>query len=170
MLDEINRLPVDQFVGRFGFLFDHSPWVVERAATLRPFVDLDHMRAVMMFVVDRASEAERLALLRAHPRLADKVAQAKGLTKESTQEQASLGLDRLSPDDYARFAALNDAYDQRFGFPFIICVRRTDKAGVLAAMEQRLRNDPADERVAALAEIARIVDFRLVDAVVESGA
>lgn len=146
------------FVATFGFLFEHSPWVVERAAVRRPFTDL---HAGLMQPVYDATEAERLALIRAHPELAGKAAIAGELTAESTAEQASVGLDRLTAEEYAQFHALNAAYGARFGFPFVICVRLTDKAGILAAMESRLSNDPATEAATAIAEIGRIVEFRL---------
>jgi 2-oxo-4-hydroxy-4-carboxy-5-ureidoimidazoline decarboxylase len=167
MFDVINALSDAQFVGRFGFLFEYSPWVAARAAGRRPFANAVEMRAAMIAVMAEAREEELLALLRAHPRLADKVAQTRGLTQESAQEQASAGLDRLSPEDYACFHALNEAYDAKFGFPFIICVRLTDKDGILAAMARRLENDHAEEFTAALVEIGKIVDLRLADALAE---
>lgn len=149
-----------EFVTRFGFLFEHSPWVVERAASRRPFADL---HAGLMQVVADASEAEQLALVRAHPELAGKAAIDRTLTAESTAEQASAGLDRLTEAEFARFHELNAAYRARFGFPFVICVRLTDKAGILAAMERRLGNDRESELATALAEVGRIVKLRLED-------
>lgn len=165
MMDEINALSDDAFVARFGFLFEYSPWIVERAVKLRPFTDIDAMHAGLMRVVAEAGEDAQLALLRAHPQLADKVALAEGLTAESAAEQASAGLDRLTPDEFALFHERNMAYFQRFGFPFIICVRLTDKAGILAAMESRLGNSPETELATALNEIGKIVDLRLKEAV-----
>ncbi len=167
MLDVINRLSDAEFVTRFGFLFDHSPWVVARAARHRPFADITAMRAALSAVLTSASEAELLALLRAHPRLADKVAQEKELTQESRQEQASVGLDRLSREDYARFNALNTAYDLKFGFPFIICVRSVDKDRILAAMAKRFDNTRETEFAVAVAEIVKIVELRLTDTLME---
>ncbi len=167
MLDEINQLSEAQFIARFGFLFDHSPWVMARAARHRPFADITAMRAAMLAVLTNASEAELLTLLRAHPRLADKVTQEKELTQESRQEQASVGLDRLSREDYARFNALNTAYDLKFGFPFIICVRSVDKDRILAAMAQRLENTREAEFAAAVTEIGKIVELRLADTLTE---
>ncbi len=110
---EIMALPDTDFVERFGFLFEHSPWVVERAAGQRPFADL---HAGLMQVVADATDAERLALVRAHPELAGKAAIDGNLTTESAAEQASAGLDRMTPEEYARFHALNAAYGERFGF------------------------------------------------------
>jgi 2-oxo-4-hydroxy-4-carboxy-5-ureidoimidazoline decarboxylase len=160
-MDGINALDRPGFVARFGFLFEHSPWIVEQAADQRPFADLGQMHAALMKVVAEASAEDQLALLRAHPRLADKVA----MTAESVSEQASAGLDRLSREEFERFHALNAAYDRRFGFPFIICVRLTDKAGILAAMEKRLANPEEMELATALEEVGKIVWLRLKDAV-----
>lgn len=154
----ITDLSDDAFIARFGFLFEHSPWVVERAARRRPFADL---HAGLMKVVADASEEDQLALVRAHPELAGKAAIDRSLTPESSAEQASVGLDRLTEVEFERFHTLNATYRARFGFPFVICVRLTDKAGILAAMERRLRNDPAVEFATALAEIGQIVRLRL---------
>ena len=163
MMDEINALSDEAFAVRFGFLFEHSPWIVERAAANRPFADIDTMHAALMQVVAEAGEDAQLALLRAHPQLADKVAIAKGLTAESAAEQASAGLDRLSPAEFETFHVLNAAYFERFGFPFIVCVRLTDKAGILNAMAERATHSPEAERATALSEVAKIVRLRLED-------
>ncbi|WP_174273309.1 2-oxo-4-hydroxy-4-carboxy-5-ureidoimidazoline decarboxylase [Sphingomonas bacterium] len=141
-------------------LFEHSPWV-EARADARPSSGDRH--ADLMAVLYAAAPAEQLALIRAHPELAGKAAVDRTLTQASAAEQASAGLDRLSPEDYAHFHALNAAYRERFDFPFIICVRLTDKAGILRAMESRLANDRDTEIAAALAEIGRIVRLRLED-------
>jgi 2-oxo-4-hydroxy-4-carboxy-5-ureidoimidazoline decarboxylase len=162
----IMELPDADFATRLGFLFEHSPWVVERAAARRPFADL---HAGLMQVVADASDAERLALIRAHPELAGKAAIDRTLTKESTAEQASVGLDRLTEAEFARFHALNAAYRERFGFPFIVCVRLTDKAGILAAMEGRLANSREAEVATAIEEIGKIVRLRLADWQAEHG-
>ena len=147
------------FVDRYGDLFEHSPWVVERAADRLPLEDL---HAGLMQVVHDASPEEQLALIRAHPELAGKAALA--LTEASAAEQASAGLDRLSQAEFDRFHALNAAYRDKFGFPFIICVRLTDKAGILAAMERRLGNDRDTEIATAIHEIGEIVRLRLESA------
>ena len=157
-LAEVNALDEAAFVARFGALFEHSPWVVERAAALRPF---DELLGGLMSAVYRASPEEQLALIRAHPELAGKAAIDRTLPDASAAEQASAGLDRLTPAEYARFHALNHAYSARFGFPFIICVRLTDKAGILAAIEDRLQNDRAAEISTALGQIGEIVRLRL---------
>ena len=146
------------FVERYGALFEHSPWVVERAAERLPLPDL---HAGLMQVVHDATPEEQLALIRAHPELAGKAAVDGSLTEASAAEQASAGLDRLSQAEFEHFHALNAAYREKFGFPFIICVRRTDKAGILAAMGRRLANDRDTEIAAALDEIGEIVRLRL---------
>jgi len=153
-----NSLPKEEFLARYGHLFEHSPWVVERAEASRPFDDLFEG---LMEAVHDATPEEQLGLIRSHPELAGKAAIAKELTAESTAEQASAGLDRLTPEEYDRFHDLNRAYRERFGFPFVICVRRTDKAGILEAMQSRLGNERGDEVRAALEEIGEIVRLRL---------
>lgn len=141
-------------------LFEHSPWVEQRANAGPTSGD---RHADLTAVVAAATLEDQLALIRAHPELAGKAAIDKTLTDASAAEQASAGLDRLSEAEYARFHALNAAYKARFDFPFIICVRLTDKAGILAAMEQRLGNDRDTEIAAALAQIGEIVRLRLED-------
>ena len=141
-------------------LFEHSPWV-EARADARPSSGDRH--ADLMAVVRDAPLEEQLALIRAHPELAGKAAVDGKLTQASAAEQASAGLDRLTQAEFDRFHALNAAYREKFGFPFIICVRLTDKAGILAAMERRLANDRDTEIATALAEIGEIVRLRLKD-------
>ncbi|MBH0114942.1 2-oxo-4-hydroxy-4-carboxy-5-ureidoimidazoline decarboxylase [Novosphingobium sp. YJ-S2-02] len=141
-------------------LFEHSPWVEARADAAPSSGD---RHADLMAVVHAASEAEQLALIRAHPELAGKAAIDRTLTDASSAEQASAGLDRLTPEEYEAFHALNAAYRERFGFPFIICVRLTDKAGILAAMRARLANDRASEIATAIDQIGEIVRLRLED-------
>lgn len=116
-----------------------------------------------MTIVQAATPEEQLALIRAHPELAGKAAIDRTLTEASAAEQASAGLDRLTPEEFQRFHDLNAAYRARFDFPFIICVRLTDKAGILAAMERRLDNDRDAEIATAIAQIGEIVRLRLGD-------
>ncbi len=160
-IEEINALERPAFVARFGFLFEYSPWIVEQAWDRRPFADFDAMQDALMEVVAESPPESQLGLLRAHPQLARKVA----MTAESTAEQASAGLDRLSREEFDLFHRLNDAYNAKFGFPFIICVRLTDKAGILSAMDARLHNSSEREMATALEEVGKIVDLRLKDAV-----
>ena len=139
-------------------LFEHSPWVEARAEA-RPSSGDRH--ADLMAVVHEATREEQLALIRAHPELAGKAAVDGMLTGASAAEQASAGLDRLTQAEFDHFHALNAAWRDKFGFPFIICVRLTDKAGILAAMERRLGNDRETEIATALDEIGKIVRLRL---------
>ena len=141
-------------------LFEHSPWVEQRADASPSSGD---RHADLMAVVREATPDEQLALIRAHPELAGKAAVDGSLTEASAAEQASAGLDRLTQDEFDRFHALNADYRQKFGFPFIICVRLTDKAGILAAMERRLANDRATEIATAIEQIGEIVRLRLKD-------
>jgi 2-oxo-4-hydroxy-4-carboxy-5-ureidoimidazoline decarboxylase len=141
-------------------LFEHSPWVEERADA-RPSSGDRH--ADLMAIVHEASPEEQLALIRSHPELAGKAAVGGSLTEASAAEQASAGLDRLTQAEFDRFHALNASYRNKFGFPFIICVRLTDKAGILAAMERRLANDRDAEIATALGQIGEIVRLRLED-------
>jgi 2-oxo-4-hydroxy-4-carboxy-5-ureidoimidazoline decarboxylase len=148
----------DAFIAAYRELFEHSPWVVERAADLP---DTGDLHARLMKAVYGATPDEQLGLIRAHPELAGKAAIDRTLTDASTAEQASAGLDRLTPAEFDRFHTLNAAYRETFGFPFIICVRKTDKAGIIRAMEDRLGHDRAIEFATALDEIGEIVRLRL---------
>ena len=147
----------------YGHLFEHSQWVVERAWARRPFADAQALHAAFIEVIAAADVAERLNLVRAHPKLADKGAVAAGLTASSASEQSGAGLDRLTCEEYRTFQALNTAYDGRFGFPFIICVRLHDKAGILAALRERLVRTPEEELAEALTQIGLISRLRLGD-------
>jgi 2-oxo-4-hydroxy-4-carboxy-5-ureidoimidazoline decarboxylase len=155
-----------QFLTVYGHLFEHSPWVVERAHAHAPFADAAALHGAFLRVLADASEAEQLALARAHPQLADRAAIAEGLTADSAAEQASAGLDRLSAEEFEAFHAYNHAYLERFGFPFIICVKLHDKADILAAMRERLNHDAELELRQALTEIGLISRLRLADVVV----
>jgi 2-oxo-4-hydroxy-4-carboxy-5-ureidoimidazoline decarboxylase len=150
----------DEFVTTFGHLFEHSPWVVERAWDKRPFPDERALHGAFMAVVAEAGRPEQLALIRAHPELGMK---AVDLTEASDSEQSGAGLKHLREAEFERFAALNAAYRGKFGFPFIICVRQHSKTSILAAFEQRLLNDEAAETSRALAEIGAITFLRLND-------
>jgi 2-oxo-4-hydroxy-4-carboxy-5-ureidoimidazoline decarboxylase len=164
-LAQINAMDEAAFTAALGFVFELSPWVVARAHAARPFATREVLHGAMTAVLAAAPEADRLALIRAHPELAGKAAIDRTLTAESLSEQAGAGLDRLSEAEFARFHALNAAYGARFGFPFIICVRLNDKASILAAMARRLAHDRAEEIDEAIAQIGLISRLRLFDAV-----
>jgi 2-oxo-4-hydroxy-4-carboxy-5-ureidoimidazoline decarboxylase len=152
-----------RFVALYGHLFEHSPWVIERAWDKRPFADAGALHAALLQVLAEAAPSERVALVRAHPQLADKAAIAQGLTESSAAEQASAGLDRLTAEEYATFHALNRAYRDRFGFPFIICAKLHHKEEILAAMRRRLVGEPQGELDEALTQVGLISRLRLAD-------
>jgi OHCU decarboxylase len=154
----------ERFVARFGGVFEHSPWVAERAHALELGPAHDTAIGVhnaLARAFRAASEAERLGVLRAHPDLAGKLAAARRLTPDSTAEQTSAGLDALTDEERARFTQFNEAYGERFGFPFIIAVRGLNKSDILRAFEQRLENDRATEFATACAQVERIALLRL---------
>ncbi|AUQ61506.1 allantoinase PuuE [Phaeobacter inhibens] len=155
-----------RFVEAYGGIFEHSPWIAERAHDLE--LGPAHDRAAGLHnalcrMFRSASEEERLGVLTAHPDLAGKLAAAKRLTAESTSEQASAGLDALTDAERTRFTQLNTAYVEKHGFPFIIAVRDHDKASILAAFERRIGHDRASEFAEACRQVERIAEFRLQD-------
>lgn len=160
-LQALNRMDREAFTRALGALFEHSPWVAERAWAARPFADAGALHAALVAAVRAAPIADQLALLRAHPDLAGRAARAGAMSESSVREQSSAGLDRLTDAEYERFTRLNGAYRERFDFPFVIAVRRHDKASILAAFESRLRHTREQEVDAALAEVADIARMRL---------
>ena len=162
-LSAVNRLEPAAFEAAFGHLCEHAPWVARRVTDRRPFVDQDAIRDGFRTVIDAASRAEQLTLLRNHPELAGKAAIAGDLTEDSRKEQAGAGLTRLTPEEYARFHELNRAYTAKFGFPFILAVKGRSKGEILAAFAARLDNDRETEFRTALDQVARIIEFRLAD-------
>ncbi|MGC6518808.1 MAG: 2-oxo-4-hydroxy-4-carboxy-5-ureidoimidazoline decarboxylase [Candidatus Puniceispirillaceae bacterium] len=158
------QLDQADFLTQFGGIYEHSPWVAQGlwdAGFPRDDASVSRFAARMAALVDAAGRERQLALLRAHPELAGKLAVAGGLTAESTSEQASAGLDRCTPDEFAAFTDLNARYGARFGHPFIIAVRGLDRAAILAAFTARVENDPDTEFAAALAEVHKIARLRL---------
>src|SRR5262249_51796212 len=141
------------------------PWVAAEAWERRPFDDVEALGAAFRAVIGLATHERQLELIRAHPDLAGRAAIAGDLTDASTREQAGAGLDRLTPGQFERFQRLTDAYRERFGFPFVICVRGLDAEAILEAFERRLKHDRETERATALHEIGRIVQLRLDDLV-----
>jgi OHCU decarboxylase len=150
------------FVTRYGGIYEHSPWVAEEAARiLDAGADLLTIGRVMADCVDNASTEQQLELMRAHPDLAGKAAIAATLTEASTSEQASAGLDRCTPAEFEKFQSLNTAYRRKFGFPFIMAVRDSTRADILAAFAARLNHATSVEFETALQEIHRIAALRL---------
>jgi 2-oxo-4-hydroxy-4-carboxy-5-ureidoimidazoline decarboxylase len=160
-LADLNSCSRDDFIAALGNIFEHSPWIAEQAAMKRPFTGINHLFATMKAAVDRASAELRLALIKAHPDLADKTQRAAGLTAESDAEQNSAGLDRLSDAEYEAFERVNNAYRSKFGFPYIVCVRRHTRDSILRDFERRLPNDAKTETQTSIEEICRIAALRL---------
>lgn len=164
-LETLNAMDEAAFVAALGEIFEHGAWVARAVAAARPFPGVTELHDAMMRAVRAASAAEQLALIAGHPELGGKVARAGDLTEASRHEQGSLGLDRLSDAEYTRFEELNAAYKARFGFPFIICVRRHTRDSILANFARRLANNREHEIETALVEIGYITRLRLVAAV-----
>jgi OHCU decarboxylase len=164
-LAEVNAFDRDTFVAALGGLFEGSPWIAAETWDMRPFADLNHLHRALCGVMYQAPVEQQVALIQAHPDLVGRAALAGTLTHESTREQAAAGLDRLTPDEIATFARLNQEYRDRFGFPFVICARENKKAGILAGFAARLPHSREAEIATALGEIAKIARLRLLDAV-----
>jgi OHCU decarboxylase len=160
-MEGVNALTRQAFVERFGPLFERSPWVAEDAYADLPFADEDELYEALRAAMYSAPRARQLALIRAHPDLAGRAAVEGSLTESSRREQSSAGLDRLTPDEYAWFTHLNAAYRERFGFPFVVCVREHTKESILRVAGERLEHTRDEEVRVALEEIAKIARLRL---------
>ena len=160
-ISDLNASSKDDFVASLANIFEHSPWIAERAASARPFAGVNELFAAMKSAVDHAPVELRLRLIKAHPDLADKTQRVAGLTAESSAEQNSAGLDRLSEAEYQAFERVNNAYRAKFGFPYIVCVRRHTKDSILRDFERRLPNDAAAEMQKSVEEICRIAALRI---------
>ncbi|MGM0834455.1 2-oxo-4-hydroxy-4-carboxy-5-ureidoimidazoline decarboxylase [Halomonas qaidamensis] len=159
-----SRLGLEAFLEHYGDIFEHSPWVAE-TAWKQGFTDQhddpDVLADCMGNVLKRADIDQQIAVIRAHPDLAGKAALAGELTQDSTREQAGAGLDQCSSEEFERFQRLNQAYQEKFGFPFVIAVKGLDRHAILYAFEKRLENDAAAERRTAIEQIIQIARFRL---------
>ena len=165
-IERPGRMTRERFVERFGSIFEHSPWIAERAYDLELGPAHDSaagLHSALARVFRSASRDERLGVLNAHPDLAGKLAAAKRLTAESTAEQASAALDALTDDERATFQRLNADYVAKHGFPFIIAVRDNTKASILAAFQTRIGNDTDTEFATACGQVERIAELRLKD-------
>lgn len=150
------------FVARFGGIYEHSPWVAERVWDAGRATDAPRaLAAAMAEVVEAAGRDFQMALLRAHPDLAGRLAVGGGLTDASASEQAGAGLDQCNPDEFEAFQALNAAYTEKFGHPFIVAVRGLDRASILERFRARIDNDPEAEFREALFQVHRIAALRL---------
>ncbi len=161
---QINQMSHDVFVETFGAIFEQTPAIAHEAWTQRPFTDVADLHQAMVDILSVMTPAERLALLRAHPDLGSKAKMAEA----SVQEQAGAGLDHLMPTEDDRFQSLNQAYKEKFGFPFIVAVKEQTKVSILDVFERRLQHSPEAEINQALAEIATIAHFRLLNLIAAS--
>ena len=168
-LADLNAMDRAGFVAALANIYEYSPWIAEAAADARPFATVTALYAAMAEAVKTASADKRLVLIKAHPDLADKTQRAAGLTAESTAEQSSLGLDQLTDAEYDAFTRINTAYREKFGFPYIACVRRHTKESILRDFDKRLPNDAATEIATSVAEISRIAALRLDQMVTGDG-
>jgi 2-oxo-4-hydroxy-4-carboxy-5-ureidoimidazoline decarboxylase len=168
-LDDLNDMSAEAFAGALGDIFEHAPWVAEGAAARRPFATVAALHDAMMEAVRAAPPERQLAFLRGHPELGGKVARAGAMTAESVAEQGGLGLNRLGDADFQRFERLNSTYRARFGFPFIVCVRRQTRSSILASFERRTALGPDEEFATALSEIGHITRLRLAQKVEGEG-
>ncbi|TFG41517.1 MAG: 2-oxo-4-hydroxy-4-carboxy-5-ureidoimidazoline decarboxylase [Chromatiales bacterium] len=153
----------NDFVKRYGGIYEHSPWVAERVKVLLDdaAADTELLASLMADCVDNASTEKQLELIRAHPDLAGRAQVAGELTAESSAEQSSAGLDRCTAEEYEKFQSLNAAYREKFDFPFIMAVRKSTRAEILQAFASRIENDYAYEFETALTEIHKIARLRL---------
>jgi len=159
-----SEMPAQEFVRQFGDLYEHSPWVAQRrfdAGLDQNMDDIEGLSSALATTLNGASRDEKLALIRAHPDLAGKAAARGELTDDSNLEQSSAGLDQCSEEELQRFHQLNDAYKEKFDFPFIMAVKDSNRHLILAAFETRLQNDRAVEFDTAIEEINKIAKLRL---------
>ncbi|MHC2468957.1 2-oxo-4-hydroxy-4-carboxy-5-ureidoimidazoline decarboxylase [Bradyrhizobium embrapense] len=157
----LNNASRNDFVAALANVFEHSPWIAEQVAMDRPYAGIAQLFTAMKAAVERAPAELQLALIKAHPDLADKTQRAAGLTDDSFAEQNGAGLDRLSDSEHEAFQRVNNAYRAKFGFPYIVCVRRHTKDSILRNFERRLPNDIAVEIKNSVEEILRIAALRL---------
>ena len=162
-LPQLNSLSRDEFIRIVGPVFEHSPWIAEATWARRPFASVEALHVALCETVRSAGEEKQLALIRAHPDLVGKLALAGQLTKESTSEQATAGLDKLSPNEVELFQTNNAAYQAKFGFPFVICARLNRKEAILNGFKMRLHHSRQQEIKTALEEIFKIAELRLRD-------
>jgi allantoate deiminase/N-carbamoyl-L-amino-acid hydrolase len=167
-LETLNTCDTGTFVQALNGIYEHSPWIPERTAARRPFATLTALKLALQATVVAASEDEQLGLIRAHPELAGKAAIAGKLTRESTGEQASAGLNHCSPEEFETLHRLNTAYNEKFGFPFILAVKGPDGKGltrrqIIDTFSRRVKNARKDEQAESLRQIGRIAEIRLND-------
>jgi 2-oxo-4-hydroxy-4-carboxy-5-ureidoimidazoline decarboxylase len=158
-IEDLNSLELAQFVSAIGWVFEHSPWVAERAWRMRPFPDAQALHRAMVDQVECSLREEQVALLRAHPDLGTRAR----VSDASSAEQAGAGLDQLTPAEFERLRRLNEDYRNKFGFPFLFAVKGSTKHDILEALERRARSSREEEYLVALDQVYRIARFRLED-------
>lgn len=158
-LQELNEMNKSTFIKTFGFIFEHSPWIMERVWYARPFSTIDELHEVMKSVVEVSNKNEILSLIQGHPDLGTKLQ----MSSTSQKEQKGAGLDQLTPIEYEKFLSLNHQYKEKFGFPFIIAVRNHTKESIYENMKKRIHQPKREEYKRALGEIFNIAKFRLED-------
>ena len=164
-LETLNAADEAGFTALLDGVYEHSPWIAARAWAKRPFATLAQLKRGLVEAVRDASREEQLGLIRAHPELAGKAAVRGELTAESTREQSGAGLNQCTPEEFDRLQSLNAAYNQKFGFPFILAVRGYDRHGIIAEFARRIENTPQQELQTCINQIHRIAQFRLDDLV-----
>lgn len=165
-MSDITSMSQAGFVSLLADVYEHSPWVAETAWQWRPFADREALAGAMERAMRQADRERQLSLVRAHPKLMGRVKVGKPLSDNSKQEQRGAGLDQCSPEESEELAQLNQAYESRFGFPFIISVRGLDRHQIIDALHYRLNNDPETEFTTALDQIVRIATSRLAQLIV----
>lgn len=160
-IDELNQMPHQEFIHALGGIFEHSPWIAEIAAKLKPFSSLQHLHKEMVNIVESSTPAQKLTLIRAHPNLGDRVE----MSDNSINEQKGAGLKNLTHQEYLQFMQSNEMYIEKFSFPFILAVRSKSKHEIYEAMTTRIYNDKETEFKTALNEIYKIALLRLEDVI-----
>ena len=155
-LEQINHYTTDQFIQLFGEIFEHSPWVAQKASIARPFSSLDDIYETMKAIVELSPKEQKLALILEHPELGTRLQ----ISNASVKEQAGAGLNTLTPDEFKRISSLNARYTEKFHFPFIIAVSGKDKHTIMNEMERRLCLTADEEYETALREIYKIALIR----------
>ncbi|GAB5492134.1 MAG: 2-oxo-4-hydroxy-4-carboxy-5-ureidoimidazoline decarboxylase [Phototrophicaceae bacterium] len=165
-LNDLNTKSTARFLDLIGGALEGEVWLAERIVEKRPFTEVNDLYSAFAQVINTASEQEKIRLIASHPDLAPSV--QTDLSEASIQEQASAGLNNLSPDEYATFNRLNTAYHQKFSFPFVICARENTKSSILEQFEARLSNTRSQEIEIGIAEILKIIKLRLTDLIDDS--
>ncbi|XP_034561991.1 2-oxo-4-hydroxy-4-carboxy-5-ureidoimidazoline decarboxylase [Notolabrus celidotus] len=157
----VNALPYEDFVNIFGNVVERCPIITAAVWSKRPFLHLSALETAISEFIDALPESGKEGILRCHPDLAGRDLQGGTLTRESLLEQAGAGMDALNSAEASRMARLNEEYKQRFGFPFVICARMTDKTNILRQLSERCQNERATERARGIAEVKKICHLRL---------